>query len=100
MTEAGQPEKLTPADSEARLAVLQGWRMEAQGDAIVKDFRFTDFSAAFGFMARVALLAEKMNHHPEWSNIYNRVHVRLTTHDAEGLSKLDFELAAAMDSLI
>src|SRR3546814_3312180 len=67
-------------------------------DAIQKLFRFADFSAAFGFMARTALQAEKMDHHTEWSNVYNRVEVTLTTHDAGGLTRLDVELARFMDA--
>ncbi len=64
-----------------------------------KQFRFSDFSAAFGFMARVALLAEKANHHPDWSNVYNRVNVTLTTHEAGGLTHKDFDLASAIEQL-
>ena len=81
------------------LASLQNWRPLDDRDAISKDFRFKDFNAAFGFMARSALVAEKMDHHPEWSNVYNRVSVTLTTHDAEGLTERDIELAKAMDAI-
>ena len=68
-------------------------------DAIERDFSFADFSAAWGFMARVALLAERQQHHPEWSNVWNRVHITLTTHDAGGLSAADVTLARAIDAL-
>ena len=77
---------------------LDGW-MEAEGrDAITKSFSFRNFSQAWGFMSRVALLAEKMDHHPEWFNVYNRVDVLLSTHDAGGLSMLDIRMAKAMDT--
>lgn len=80
-----------------RLADLQGW--ELAGDAITRTFEFTNFVKAFGFMASAAIVAEKMNHHPEWSNVYNKVTVNLTTHDAGGLTDLDFELAKKMSEL-
>ncbi|MEO1326756.1 MAG: 4a-hydroxytetrahydrobiopterin dehydratase [Pseudomonadota bacterium] len=76
-------------------AALDGWNVEA--GKLAKSFRFSDFVAAFGFMSRVALVAEKMDHHPEWYNVYNTVKVELTTHDAGGITAKDFELAAAMD---
>ena len=79
------------------LASLEGWSLEEGGAAIHKRFVFADFSAAFGFMARAALAAERLDHHPEWTNVWNRVEVRLTTHDAHGLTARDFELARAMD---
>jgi 4a-hydroxytetrahydrobiopterin dehydratase len=86
--------------SEARgraLAKLSGWS-EVQGrDAIAKTFTFADFNAAFGFMTRVALVAEKMDHHPEWSNVYKTVNVTLSTHDAGGVTELDIKLAETMD---
>ena len=89
-------------DAEARAAALgelDGWD-EAEGrDAIAKSFKFKNFNAAFGFMTRVALLAEKQDHHPEWFNVYNRVDISLSTHDAGGLSKRDIRLAAAIDSV-
>lgn len=81
----------------AALAQLPGWTAVAGRDAIQRSFRFKDFSAAFGFMTRVALAAEKLDHHPEWSNIYNRVEVVLTTHDAGGVTDLDVQLARMMD---
>ncbi|MBL8544127.1 MAG: 4a-hydroxytetrahydrobiopterin dehydratase [Hyphomonadaceae bacterium] len=81
----------------AALARLDGWRAAEGRDAIVKEFRFKDFNAAFAFMTRVALHAEKHDHHPEWSNVYNRVDVTLTTHDAGGVTDKDVELAHFMD---
>ena len=83
--------------AEAALAQLQGWRAAEGRDAIVKSFRFADFNAAFGWMTRVALLAERLDHHPEWSNVYNRVEVALTTHDADGVTGLDLQMARFMD---
>jgi 4a-hydroxytetrahydrobiopterin dehydratase len=92
-------QKLTGDARGAALAKLAGWT-EVQGrDAIQKAFRFSDFNAAFGFMARVALVAERMDHHPEWFNVYNRVDVTLSTHDAGGLTELDVKLAEAMDRI-
>ena len=82
----------------AALAQLQGWRAAEGRDALVKSFRFADFNAAFGFMTRVALLAEKLDHHPEWSNVYNRVDVLLATHDADGVTDLDLQMARFMDA--
>ncbi len=81
----------------AALARLPGWAPVAGRDAIRKEFRFADFNAAFGFMARVALAAEKLDHHPEWSNVYNRVDIVLSTHDAGGLTARDIALAEAID---
>jgi 4a-hydroxytetrahydrobiopterin dehydratase len=81
----------------AALATLPGWSAVTGRDAIAKTFRFGDFNAAFGFMTRVALLADKMDHHPEWSNVYNRVDVVLTTHDAGGVTEKDVTLARFMD---
>ncbi|WP_424814004.1 4a-hydroxytetrahydrobiopterin dehydratase [Roseococcus sp. YIM B11640] len=92
-------EKLDAA-GRARLAELQEWRMVEGRDAIRRDFRFQDFSAAWGFMSRVALLAEAQDHHPEWFNVYNRVEITLSTHDAGGLSTRDLRMAAAIDRLI
>lgn len=80
-----------------RLADLEGW--ELAGDTITRTFQFPNFVQAFGFMASAAIVAEKMNHHPEWSNVYNKVSVTLTTHDAGGLTDLDFELANKMSEL-
>ncbi|MEM9433294.1 MAG: 4a-hydroxytetrahydrobiopterin dehydratase [Pseudomonadota bacterium] len=77
-----------------------GWSVSTDGrDAIVKSFKFSSFVEAFGFMTKAAIEAEKMNHHPEWFNVYNRVEITLTTHDAGGLSRLDIKLAQRMDNL-
>ena len=92
----------TKLSAEARrtaLATLAGWQDASNRDAITKTFVFADFSAAFGFMARVALAAEKMDHHPEWFNVYNRVDITLSTHDAGGLSERDIALARFIDGL-
>lgn len=90
-------EKLTPAERDRLLPTLDGWTAAADRDGIRKSYRFAGFAEAFGFMARVALLAEKADHHPEWSNVYNRVDILLTTHDADGLSMRDIDLAKAID---
>nr|WP_207186994.1 4a-hydroxytetrahydrobiopterin dehydratase [Rhodovulum imhoffii] len=76
-----------------------GWTLAQDRDALTRSYVFEDFVAAFGFMVRVALAAEKMNHHPEWTNVYRTVHVTLTTHDAGGLTLKDAELARRMDAL-
>jgi 4a-hydroxytetrahydrobiopterin dehydratase len=81
------------------LAGLDGWAELPDRDAIAKSYRFPDFSAAFAFMTRVALKAEKMDHHPEWFNVYSKVDVVLSTHDAGGLTTRDIELATFMDSI-
>ncbi|MFC5475401.1 4a-hydroxytetrahydrobiopterin dehydratase [Paraherbaspirillum soli] len=81
----------------AALPNLPGWNAVDGRDAIHKTFLFADFNAAFGFMTQVALLAEKMDHHPEWSNVYNRVTVTLTTHDANGITDLDMRMAQFME---
>ncbi len=81
-------------------ATLPHWAVAAGRDALVRGFKFKDFSAAWGFMSRVALLAEAQDHHPEWSNVYNRVDITLTTHDAGGLSARDVRLAQAIDGLL
>jgi len=80
------------------LAGLPGWRAVAGRDAIAREFRFKDFNAAFAFMTRAALLAEKMDHHPEWFNVYNKVDVTLSTHDAGGVTQKDIDMAKAMNS--
>jgi 4a-hydroxytetrahydrobiopterin dehydratase len=90
-------QKLTDDVRSRALARLSGWSEVKGRDAIAKTFVFADFNAAFGFMTRVALVAEKMDHHPEWSNVYKTVNVTLSTHDAGGLTELDIKLAEAMD---
>ncbi len=84
--------------ADAAVTQLAGWAAAPGRDAINKTFRFADFNAAFGWMTRVALAAEKLDHHPEWSNVYNWVDVTLATHDAEGVTELDIELARIMDA--
>jgi len=81
------------------LGTLSGWRLSDDGTGIEKTYTFADFNEAFGFMSRSALVAEKMDHHPEWSNVYKTVNVRLSTHDAGGLTELDGKLAKAMDRI-
>jgi len=93
-------EKLTADARRAALAKLAGWSEVAGRDAITKKFTFEDFNQAFGFMTRAALVAEKMDHHPEWFNVYRTVEVTLSTHDARGVTKRDIELAEAMDRLV
>lgn len=92
--------QLTDAERTAALAELPEWSLRADGLAIERQFKFRDFSQAFAFMTRVALLAEQQDHHPEWSNVYNRVAFTLTTHDASGLSARDVKLAQAIDALL
>ena len=92
--------ELTPAEVTALLEAHPEWALAREGKAIARTFRFKDFSEAWGFMNRVALLAETQDHHPEWFNVYNRVEVTLTTHDAGGLSARDVRMAAAMDALL
>jgi len=92
-------DKLTGQERIAALAALSGWSEVADRDAIAKTFVFRNFNEAFGFMTRVALVAEKMDHHPEWSNVYKTVDVVLSTHHAGGLTELDIRLAKAMDRI-
>lgn len=92
--------RLTDAERDAALAELTGWTLRDDGLAIVRSFRFADFAEAFGFMARVAIQAEKADHHPEWFNVYSRVDITLTTHDAGGLSKRDVDLARVIDGML
>ncbi|MEM6637607.1 MAG: 4a-hydroxytetrahydrobiopterin dehydratase [Pseudomonadota bacterium] len=94
-------EKLSTAQRDALLGPLldNGWSMDAERDAISKTFVFKNFITAFGWMSQIAIIAEKMNHHPEWFNVYKTVEVVLTTHDADGLSELDVKLAGQMDGL-
>ena len=94
-----RPQKLTGQARSDALKTLRGWSEVSGRDAITKKFVFKDFNEAFGFMSRAALIAEKMEHHPEWFNVYKTVEVTLSTHDAGGLTELDVKLAAAMDKL-
>jgi 4a-hydroxytetrahydrobiopterin dehydratase len=91
------PEKLSPAEIERHLRTLPDWVIDRH--KLYRQFLFKDFVEAFGFMSRVALLAEAMNHHPEWSNVYNRVDIHLTSHDAGGISERDFTLAGRINRL-
>lgn len=90
-------EKLDAASIAARLSELHGWALGRDGAAIEKQFAFRDFRQAFGFMTECALAAEKLDHHPEWFNVYRKVDVTLTTHSAGGVTELDFRLAVLMD---
>ncbi len=91
--------KLDAAARAAALQELTGWQAVAGRDALHKSFKFKDFNEAWGFMNRVALMAEKMDHHPEWSNVYNRVEITLSTHDCDGLSERDVKLARAIGKI-
>ncbi|MEJ8476398.1 4a-hydroxytetrahydrobiopterin dehydratase [Roseibium algae] len=91
--------RLEQIEIQSRLTQMTGWVLgEGEREVISRRYQFKNFNEAFGFMTRVALMAEKMNHHPEWSNVYRTVDVTLTTHDAGGLTELDFKLATAMDA--
>ena len=92
--------KLTTKERDKALGGLNGWVYDEAADAISHDFKFKDFSEAFAFMTRVALLAQAADHHPEWSNVYNKVTITLTTHDAGGVTAKDAELAAKIDKLL
>jgi 4a-hydroxytetrahydrobiopterin dehydratase len=92
-------QKLSDSARATALEALRDWRVVEGRDAITRTFKFKDFNAAFGFMTRAALVAERMNHHPEWCNVWNRVDVTLSTHAAGGLTELDVKLAEAMDRL-
>lgn len=93
-------ETLSEAERIEALEGLPDWDHDEARDAITRRFAFADFSAAFAFMTRVALLAEKADHHPEWANVYNTVDILLTTHDAGGLSERDIDMAQAIDALV
>ncbi len=93
-----RPTEMTDAERDEAMADLAGWAYDVDAKAITKTFMFSDFSEAWGFMNRAALLAEKMDHHPEWFNVYNRVEVKMTTHDAGGVTSFDMDMAAAMES--
>lgn len=84
---------------EQKMLALPDWQLEAGNNAVSREFLYSNFSEAFAFMTRVALIAEKQNHHPEWSNVWNRVSIRLSSHDAGGLTQRDFDLALAIDKL-
>ncbi|WP_372460548.1 4a-hydroxytetrahydrobiopterin dehydratase [Paraburkholderia unamae] len=91
--------RLTSEERASQLADLRGWQSVAGRDAIQRHFRFADFNEAFGFMTRVAIKAQEMDHHPEWFNVYNRVEITLSTHEADGLTSRDVELARFIDSI-
>ncbi|WP_321787683.1 MULTISPECIES: 4a-hydroxytetrahydrobiopterin dehydratase [unclassified Paraburkholderia] len=91
--------RLTSDERATQLAELHGWHAVAGRDAIQRQFRFADFNEAFGFMTRVAIKAQEMNHHPEWFNVYNRVEITLSTHEADGLTERDVALARFIDSI-
>ena len=93
-------EALNEEERADALDALPDWDYDEARDAITRTIQFADFAEAFGFMARVALVAEKRDHHPEWSNVWNRVDILLTTHDAGGLSERDVELAQAIDAML
>lgn len=99
MSKVAAVAQLTGAERDAALAELAGWHLCNDGQAIRREFTFRNFSESFAFMTRVALLAEKQNHHPEWSNTYNKVAIILTTHEAGGLSERDLVLAKAINRL-
>ena len=90
---------LNEADIGIALASLDGWALDEDGKALRRQFVFDSFIQAFGFMTQVALLSQQADHHPEWSNVYNKVDIRLTTHDAKGLTQRDIKLAQAIDAL-
>ena len=93
-------ETVDAREAQERLSALPGWELRPDGKAIECSYSFRNFSEAFGFMTRAALVAEKLNHHPEWFNVYKRVDVVLTTHDTGGLTELDFKLASAMNRIV
>jgi 4a-hydroxytetrahydrobiopterin dehydratase len=93
-----RPTQSTAEEIEKELAALTPWKQD--GNVISREIKFSDFVEAFGFMTKVALEAEKLNHHPEWKNVYNTVSIRLSTHDAGGLTSLDFKLAAKIEKII
>lgn len=93
-------DRLSIPDRDAALNDLPQWSLHNDRDAICKRYEFKNFNAAFGFMSRVAMKAEKMDHHPEWFNVYNKVDITLTTHSAGGVTALDIELATFMDKIV
>jgi 4a-hydroxytetrahydrobiopterin dehydratase len=94
-----EEEVLTESERDAALAELAGWRFDAGRNGIAKSFRFADFGAAFAFMTRVALAAEKADHHPEWTNVWNRVDILLSTHSAGGVTARDIALATQIEGM-
>jgi len=92
--------ELTPAEIETALADLPGWNHDAEGKALYRDIRLADFSEAFALMTRIAMAAEKADHHPEWSNVYNRLSIRLTTHEAGGITKRDVAMAEKISGFL
>jgi 4a-hydroxytetrahydrobiopterin dehydratase len=94
---AAMAQKISRDDINTQLSTLPGWALATDKDALTKTFVFKDFNDAFGFMARCALLAEKMNHHPEWFNVWNKVEITLNTHDAGGVTELDIKMAGKMN---
>jgi len=90
-------QKLDQPELQSAVADLPGWQLSADGKGLEREFVFSGFNAAFGFMSRVAMAAERANHHPEWSNVYNKVKIRWTTHSAGGVTELDLALAAKCD---
>jgi 4a-hydroxytetrahydrobiopterin dehydratase len=91
--------KLTSEQRKTQIAELRGWQMVNGRDAIKREFRFADFNEAFGFMTRVAIKAQEMDHHPEWFNVYNKVEITLTTHEADGVTERDIKLAKFIDGI-
>ncbi|MDA7763546.1 4a-hydroxytetrahydrobiopterin dehydratase [Pelagibacterales bacterium] len=91
--------KLSITERNAAIKKLKGWQLVKDRNAITKTFKFKDFNAAFSWMTAMALHAEKLDHHPEWSNIYNKIHVILSTHDSEGVTVLDIEMATIMNNI-
>jgi 4a-hydroxytetrahydrobiopterin dehydratase len=92
-------QKLSSEDRTKQLATLNGWQTVADRDAIHRAFKFADFNEAFGFMTRVAIKAQEMDHHPEWFNVYNKVEITLSTHEANGVTERDIKLATFIDSI-
>ncbi|KAI4473595.1 hypothetical protein M0802_016041 [Mischocyttarus mexicanus] len=101
-SKARKMKKLTQQERDVVLSPLlkNGWSVQAERDAIYKEFVFKNFNEAFGFMSRVALQSEKMNHHPEWFNVYNKVNITLSTHDVNGLSQKDVDLATFVENVV
>ena len=93
-------QKLSPEEIQSTLSTLKNWNLDQEKKSITRNFTFGNFIEAWGFMSKVAILAEKHDHHPEWFNVYNQVRITLTTHDAGGLSKRDVELATEIDALL